>query len=955
MSEHHTHDPISWRRSLALLVAATTWASASFAQPTDSPTVAAGSTWTHELVRRSPDASVRFGQLPNGLRYALKFNGIEANGIAFRLRIGTGALKERDGEQGFAHFLEHMAFRGSVNVPDGEVTRTLQRQGLAFGADTNAITTLEHTVYRFDFPKGDRAAVQTGLTLFREIADRLTLTPELIEQEKGVVLSEARASDQPILRMQWAEMAQSLPGMPAAGRPPVGNAKSVQAITAERLRSFYEEHYRPDNATLVIVGYFDVDAVERKIHEQFGDWKVAAVFAPVAPTAVTPAPLAVEFVAEGAPEFVSLTWRAPPEVRLPTLDVEREQMTDQIGIGIINSRLNSEILKAGSTTMWAMASWQPSVLKLAGLAKIAAVPTGGRWKEALDQVAAVLRRVLADGVTDADLKQVIPAIHTEFRRRVSVANTQPSAPIADAIVQADLIGDVYQSAWQALQAVEPLLTGIKPEEVTASLRRLFGAQGPFVFRSAPSGAGGTLALAAQVDRSMHAELLPPSQPISVADWPYTNFGEPSEITGTISDAQLGTTTVRFANDTRLIVKTTSFDRDQVLVHVAFGQGRSGIQPQYLHAIWALDALALGGTTQRSLAEFVAWNQASGKQLSLQVGVEPRAFVLQGATRRADLLAQLQVLTAFSRDPGFRPELDEKLSAAGPMVLQQRGGQAGFVFAREFTRLMTGGERRLAYADLPDPADVALTKPGDLSAVLREALAGAADVVIVGDVSAADAIAAVRATLGSGPGRPRAPKIEFGVKAGPEPGRSYSFTHTGRRDQGILSWAWITPDYWAEHGVAAYTGAVAAALLRARLEETVRAQLGITYIPNVTNYASVEVSGRGTFNAVIETPPDKFDAFRELLRAQLKELAVKPVSDDELLRARGPLVEASRKSLNSNAHWLFWLPILFANPKVKVAALNEVDGLQSVTAAQVHAFFKDRIANRLPVEVAVEAK
>ena len=102
---------------------------------------------------------MRFGRLPNGMRYALQHNETPKDGLAMRLRIGSGSLQERDDERGLAHFLEHMAFRGSAKVPDGEVVHMLQRHGLAFGPDTNAFTTSQdQTVYHFNFPKADAAA-----------------------------------------------------------------------------------------------------------------------------------------------------------------------------------------------------------------------------------------------------------------------------------------------------------------------------------------------------------------------------------------------------------------------------------------------------------------------------------------------------------------------------------------------------------------------------------------------------------------------------------------------------------------------------------------------------------------------------------------------------------------------------------------------------------------------------
>src|SRR5690242_4915085 len=139
----------------------------------DQPLLKQPGKWAQDYTGRKADPAVRFGTLPNGLRYAIQHNETPRDGVAMRMRIGSGSIEERDDEQGLAHFIEHMAFRGSANIADGDVVRMLQRQGLEFGADTNAFTAQDETVYMFNFPKADATALDTGLTLFREIGGRL--------------------------------------------------------------------------------------------------------------------------------------------------------------------------------------------------------------------------------------------------------------------------------------------------------------------------------------------------------------------------------------------------------------------------------------------------------------------------------------------------------------------------------------------------------------------------------------------------------------------------------------------------------------------------------------------------------------------------------------------------------------------------------------------------------------
>ncbi|WP_326535952.1 M16 family metallopeptidase [Pseudorhodoferax sp.] len=910
----------------------------------------AGPPWAHEQVQRSPDPAVRFGRLPNGLRYALQHNETPRDGVSMRLRIGSGSLQEREGEQGLAHFLEHMAFRGSAKVADGEVVHMLQRQGLAFGPDTNASTGLDQTIYFFNFPKADQEALDTGLLLFREIAEHLALDPQRIEQEKGVVLAEIRARDVPPQRAQQADIAHSLAGTLVPERWPGGKVEAVQAATAEKLRRYYAANYRPDNATLVIVGNIDVDAVERQLRQQFGDWHSRAPAD--APALGTPQPprQSAEFVAEGVPDLLALTWLLPPDNRAPTLAVEREQLVAQLGVGVLNMRLVDRTLQPGSPFLQAMGTLDPSVFKVAGQARMVVAAPAAQWPAALDAALAELRLLLGRGVQPADLQRLLPAVRSSLQVAVAQSPTRQHAAIADALVQSDLAGAVYLSAQQTQAEVDAMLAKVSAEEITAALRRSFGGSPLLLFRSAHAEPVGAEALTRQLAQASQRPLA--AQAATNASWPYTDFGAPSAISTRTTDAALGTTFVEFANGTRLVVKSTPQERGLVGVQVWLGQGRAGLKPEQTHALWALDSMPLGGTGQRSLPELMQWLQIQGKQLNVALRVDPQAFVLLGNAAPADLTAQLQVLAAYARDPGFRPELGERLQAVGPMVANQIETQAGAVYGRAVLQTMNGGDARLSGA--PTPADIAATRPDDLPAVLRAPLAGAADVVVVGDIGVDAAVAAVQATFGAGPTRPRLPRADLQVK-GPAGGAApIVVTHLGQPEQAIVGWHWAMPDHWADPALAA-TGRVAAAVLQSRLDDTVRSQLGITYSPAVGSGASLEVPGQGSFSAQIETPPAKFATFRTLLRAELDALASRPVAADELRRARQPLVESQHKNSQTNGHWSFWLPQILNEPRAKAAMLGEVDALQAVTAEQVQAFFRDRIANRSPVEISTRAK
>lgn len=907
--------------------------------------------WAQDYTGRAADPLVRFGTLPNGLRYAIMHNETPKDGVAMRMRIGSGSLEERDEEQGLAHYLEHMAFRGSTNVPDGEVVHMLERQGLRFGPDTNAFTAQEQTVYMFNFPKADATALDTGFKLFREIGQRLTLAPAAVEAERGVILSEERLRDTPPYRAVKANFDNSLAGTRAVKRWPIGLIETIKGATPERLRRFYEANYRPDNATIVVVGNIDPAKVEAEIKARFADWKPAAQPDAIDPGTPDPAHPATEFIAEGAPEQLALTWVRPVDSRAETAAVDREYWLRRLGLTVLNNRLGDQALAAGSAFVGARAADVPELFGSAGLTQIGISAASDKWQAALDAVVEEQRRLISDGVQPADLARAVTVLRTDLENRVANAPTRQDADIANDLVSAADADILYTSDAQDLAFAEPIFKSATPEQVTAALKGAFAGKGPVLFRSAQKDAAGAASLE-QALAGAYSRALTKQAADAALTWPYTRFGTPGEIVADVARPALGGRLVIFANGTRLLVKPTAYEKDKIHVTVSFGGGRAAAPKALAPALWTGGLFPVGGTGKLSAGQIQQWAQTSGLVIGAQANIGATAFELGGVTRPVDLDKELQLLTAYLRDPGFRAEAEEKRAAIGPMIAGQVGANAGAVFTREVQVLAAGGDAR--FATIPDAGDVAGTKSGDIKALFDPALSGPADVAIVGDVTIPAAIKAVQDTLGAGPARKADTTSPAAVSLVPARAEPYVVTHAGRVDQAFYGVMWKLPDYFADPK-ASYVADVAAAVLQTRLIDTVREKLGMTYSPSARALSSIQLPGEGYFMVSLETPPANFDAFRKTLDSELAKLAAQPVSADELTRAKQPLIEAHTKELENNGYWDAMLPLVLRNPDVAGAITGEAAGLAGVSAADVEGLFKSRIAGHLPVTVVAKAK
>ena len=209
-------------------------------------------------LRMDPD--VRTGTLSNGLTYYVLANQEPQNRAELRLVVNAGSILEENDQRGLAHMLEHMAFNGTEKFPEQELVQYLESTGMQFGADVNAYTSFDETVYMLQVPTEDDSDIfETGLDVLREWAGNVTISDEEVEKERGVVLEEQRLGKGAFERIQDQQFPVLFHNSRYAERLPIGTAEVLQTAPAQRLRDFYETWYRPDLMAVVVVGDIDPD------------------------------------------------------------------------------------------------------------------------------------------------------------------------------------------------------------------------------------------------------------------------------------------------------------------------------------------------------------------------------------------------------------------------------------------------------------------------------------------------------------------------------------------------------------------------------------------------------------------------------------------------------------------------------------------------------------------------
>ncbi len=221
------------------------------------------------------DQAVRMGTLPNGLTYIIRHNENPKNRANYYIAQKVGSILEEDTQAGLAHFLEHMAFNGTKNFPDKKLIGFLERIGCQFGADLNAYTAFDETVYTIMDAPTDKGVdiIDSCLLIMHDWSNNITLDGKEIDEERGVIHEEWRSRDNANMRMLTAMLPKVLPNNKYANRMPIGTMEVVDNFKHSEIRDFYQKWYRPDLQGIIVVGDIDVDYVEKKLKEIFADVK----------------------------------------------------------------------------------------------------------------------------------------------------------------------------------------------------------------------------------------------------------------------------------------------------------------------------------------------------------------------------------------------------------------------------------------------------------------------------------------------------------------------------------------------------------------------------------------------------------------------------------------------------------------------------------------------------------
>lgn len=867
--------------------------------------VSAAIPFPHTQSDLKPDPAARFGTLPNGMRYVIRLNQEPRERASMRLLIEAGGVHETEKQLGLAHFLEHLAFNGSENYPPGTLIEFFQRMGMSFGGDTNASTWFTRTLYLIELPETKEASIAEGLKVFRDYAGGLLLQAPEIEKERGIILSEKRTRDSVGYRTWLATNNFLLRDTMFAKRDVIGTNEIISTVSREEFLDFYNTWYRPELMSLVVVGDINVDAVEQQILTAFTGLE------PRAPARAQPDlgrvqhPDGVSVFHHAEPEApdtnVTIATVVPYSAEPDTAANRLKYLPRTLAHAMLSRRLamlarteGAPFIRGSAGAGEAYRFYRQSVMSLS--------TRGDQWADALAVADQELRRALEHGFQTAELQEVVATFRNSLEQAAKTASTRRSTELADEIANGLLEREVFTTPSDDLALYAPALEKVTVEDCVAALRTTWSAPHRLIMvtgnAAIPAGENAKSTIAAVYEKSNAVAVTPPAE-IASAAWAYTDFGTPGKVTQREHIADLDTTLLTFDNGVRLNLKKTDFEANRIRMSVRIGSGQlTEPRDQPGLAFYTGQSYTEGGLGQHSVDDLR--RILAGRTVGAGFSAGGDAFVLSGVTNQEDLLLQMQLITARITDPGFRPEAARQAKKAIEQIYLSFEHTAGGPFNLEVPRLLASGDHRFG---LPPKAEMLQRNLDEVRAWVAPELArGAIEIAIVGDMDIDATIDAVAKTLGALPKREPKPALADLRKVSfPSEPFAREFTIVTEIPKGNVALFWPTTDGREIHRARRLN--LLGEVFSDRLRLKVREELGDAYSPGVGSAASDIYPGFGYMQASVTVDPPRAKEVADIITQIAADIAAKGVSEDELERAKKPVLTSLRESARTNQYWL----------------------------------------------------
>ena len=848
---------------------------------------------------------VTVGQLENGLQYYLRENSEPANRAEFSLVVKVGSVVEDEDQLGLAHFLEHMAFNGTDNFEKQELIDFMESIGMRMGADLNAGTSFDETRYMLQIPTDSPEVMANTFQILEDWAHGLTLDPEEIDKERGVIIEEWRLRRGAAARIQDEQFPVLLRDSRYAERSPIGTVESLETFEHEALRRFYRDWYRPDLMAVIAVGDFDGAEVEALLIEHF-----EGISAPENPRE------RIEYSVPDHDETLftiatdeELTSTSVAVYHMLALDEQetiggyRQQLVEGLYNGMLNLRL-SEIARNPNPPFLGAGSSKGSLVRSKGAYLLSAsVPEDG-IERGLEVVFTEAERVARFGFTASELERqkidVLRGIERSYTDRANRRSASYAAEYSRAFLDDEPIPGI-EYEFELYKRFIPEITLTEVNQIGSEWIR---PQNRVVVVTGPE----------KEDLDMPSEEALLAVLTGVADMEITAYEETVIDQPLLAEIPEGSTVVgtrEFAEDivewelgngVRVALKPTDFREDQVLFQ-GFSPGGTSLasDEEWIPASSATALIQGGGLGPFNTTDLR--RVLTGKVASARPFISSFEEGVTGSGSPQDLETMFQLIYMTFTAPRADPEYFEVFNTRNRAGLQNRDASPAVAFNDAINRIMTQDalRSRPVTVETLDHTDL-----GGSLAFYQDRFEDASDFtfIFVGNIDLDVMRPLVERYLGGLPStnrvetwrdlgeRPPRGVIEEIVRKGLEPQSQTRLFFTGSIDYGDRS---------QRLGIAVMTS-----VLETRLREVLREELGGTYSVSVGSSFSWRPAGQYRLSISFGSDPERADELLAAVYEEIDRLKSSPPDEAEV----NDVLEAQRRAWETNQEsnsW--WLSVL----------------------------------------------
>jgi len=894
--------------------------------------------WPHEESDMLPDPAIIFGRLPNGMRYVIMKNNEPKERVGLYLDVQAGSLQEKDGRQGSAHFLEHMLFNGTTHFPPGTLVEYFQSIGMSFGADSNAHTSYDETVYNLFLPDGGRENLDKGLLVMRDYARGALLTETEVNSERKVILAEKRERDSAGYRVQEKQTEFLFAGTKAAKRVVIGKEEDINAATSKTLRDYYDFWYHPENMILVLVGDFDAELTKELIAKHFGSLQGKEFSAECLDFGdVKHKGTEVFYLNEpdlGYTEVsIESAWNILPQA--DTIAWERERLVDYLAVLMMNYRLQ-KIVNMPDSPFTSASMYNGIFLNHVEYASLSADTESDGWEQAMILLHKTLRQALEGGFFPSELAQAKKEIIGDLDKNVQTANSRNTRELAQQIIYKLNNDEVILSPLQEQNLYTPMLNDMKLKEVNESFRRLWRHNNKVVQvvgTSVPQSENGK-------PESKIKEVFDNSEKIAIK--PYEKNAKPVFPYLSLPTGQPGSykaeelkdidaEKVVLENGTVVNLKKTAFKPNEVVVNVRFGQGYLS-EPAAGLGLLAQEVVSesgFGRLTVTELSEVLA-----GRNADISFDVSDESFSFHGSCLKDEMELLFQLIYTGLLDPAFRQEAYQLAMERMQQMYESMQSSVEGMMQLEGEGFLAGGNMRYSMPAWKDFKQLSLSQVEEW---LRPVFSNAQlELSIVGDIDINQTRELANRYFGL---LDRKPAISHsGEKIVFPSGEHLDKSVDTEINKAFLVVAWPTDDFW-EISRTRRLG-VLAEVLDDRLRLEIREKMGGTYSPVVYNDPSRVDPGYGVLRVQLTGDPALVKELIAGIDRTAAELAASGLKPGELTRIVGPIQTSIKDMMRTNRYWLdSVLTLSSRHPQQLMWPLTLKDDFASITKEEIDALAK----------------